>query len=457
VRALEVGRRRNPRARINLGVSTFVPKPLTPFQWAEQIGIEETRRRQRILADALRRHKAIKFGRHDPEDSFIEGMLSRADRRAADLIERAYRLGCRFDGWSEHRRFDLWQRAAEEVGFDAQAHLAAREVSDRLPWDHVDILVDPQWLVDDWERALVLEHAEDCRHSKCHKCGVIDKKRPLCAHMLRRSIKGRKEEQDFTTPPLPKVEEPPTVQRLVLRVGRSGTGRFLTHHETMNAWLRALRRAEMPLSYSEGFHAHPKVAFSTAFPVGEETRADFLDARLFRRVRPEEAAESIASTLPSGLDLLGAGELPLGAKALMDQVRGAGYRIFLPADPEEVIRRIEDLRRRDEIVIERRQRKKGRERVRRVDIKPRIDRLAVEVASPSTAIDSQRPTTVAFDTSDPDGRLVRPRDILPLIAPCAVEDCLVRKVEAYAFSGERLVPVSELWSVGSVSVAARSA
>jgi radical SAM family uncharacterized protein/radical SAM-linked protein len=449
-RALEVGRRRNRKARINLGVSTFVPKPLTPFQWAEQIDVEETRRRQGILREALRAHKAIKFGRHDPEDSFIEGLLSRADRRAADVIERAYRLGCRFDGWSEHRRFDLWRRAVAETGFDSAAQLAGRQLDERLPWDHVDILVDRQWLVDDWKRALVLEHAQDCRHSKCHKCGVIDEKRPLCAHMLRRSIKGRKEEQDFTEPPLPKVEEPPTVQRVTLRVGRSGNGRFLTHHETMNAWLRALRRAGLPLSYSEGFHAHPKVAFSTAFPVGEETEADFLDAKLHARVDPAEVAVRVDEMLPHGLEVLGAGELPLGARALMDQVRGARYVISVPACAEDLTARIAELLGRERIEVERRQRKKGRERVKRVDLKPRIDRLSVE-NGPGTIGAS----LLLLETSDPDGRLVRPRDLLPLIVPCPIEDCVVRKVRTLAFSGEQLVPVDELWPIGALPLPAR--
>jgi radical SAM family uncharacterized protein/radical SAM-linked protein len=451
VRTLEVARRRNRKARINLGVSTFVPKPMTPFQWAEQIDIEETRRRQRILQDLLREHKAIKFGRHDPEDSYIEGLLSRADRRAADVIERAYRLGCRFDGWSEHRRFDLWQRAVEETGFDAAAQLSARNVDERLPWDHVDILVDRQWLLDDWNRALVLEHAQDCRHSKCHKCGVIDKNRPLCAHMLRRSIKGRKEEQDFTEPPLPKVSEPPTVQRLALRVGRAGAGRFLTHHETMNAWLRALRRAKLPLSYSEGFHAHPKVAFSTAFPVGEETEADYLDAKLYARVDPSEVAATIAGVLPRGIELLGAGELPLTARALMDQVRGARYRIRIPAPADEVTSRIEELLAREQILVERRQRKKGRQRIKQVDIKPRLDELSVVERD-----DAGPQTVVSFATSDPEGRLVRPRDLLPLLSPCSPEDCVVRKMETLATVDEALVPLGELWQIGAVPVEVRS-
>ena len=242
-RAVERGRSIHGRAKANLGVSTFVPKPLTPFQWAAQIDLEETERRQDILSSALGQDRRIKFGRHHPEETFLEGLVSRSDRRAGDLIEAAFRQGARFDAWREHLDFDAWKRAIDEVGFDVADALRERDLDERLPWDHIDILIDKEWFQQDWKRALELKHAEDCRHSKCHKCGVIDHERPLCASMLRRSIQGRKPESTWTrSDPTPHVEPPP-VQRLWLKISRVGSARYLSHLEAHNAWLRALRRA----------------------------------------------------------------------------------------------------------------------------------------------------------------------------------------------------------------------
>lgn len=108
LRTLKEGRKCTPRATVRTGVSTFVPKPFTPFQWAEQIGIEETHRRQSLLSERFRNNSGIKFGRHSPETSFIEGLITRADRRCADLIEAAWRNGARLETWDEHVNVDHW-------------------------------------------------------------------------------------------------------------------------------------------------------------------------------------------------------------------------------------------------------------------------------------------------------------------------------------------------------------
>ena len=143
-------------------------------------------------------------------------------------------------------------------------------MNERLPWDHIDVLIPKEWFQEDWQRAVELKHAQDCRHSKCHRCGVIDRERPLCASMLRTSIDGRKVEEEFVVqhssnkqdepevlrnPALPpKVEQSGVVQRLIFRVAVTGVARFLSHLETTNAWIRTLRRARVPVAYSQGFH-----------------------------------------------------------------------------------------------------------------------------------------------------------------------------------------------------------
>ncbi|MDP6935339.1 MAG: B12-binding domain-containing radical SAM protein, partial [Myxococcota bacterium] len=83
----------------------------------------------------------IKFGRHDPAETFLEGLVSRADRRLGDTIERAYRLGARFDAWDEHRNLDLWLQACQETGVDPAHELRERTLDERLPWDHIDVLM----------------------------------------------------------------------------------------------------------------------------------------------------------------------------------------------------------------------------------------------------------------------------------------------------------------------------
>src|SRR5207248_1012699 len=133
--------------RCSVSIGGFVPKPHTPFQWAAQLGHEETDRRLRMLRDAVRDDKqtgrAVGFRYHDGRPGIIEGLLARGDRRVGGVIERVWREGQRFDGWSEHFSFDRWSTAADEVLGTQGVDLAwfttrEREQDEVLPWDHLD-------------------------------------------------------------------------------------------------------------------------------------------------------------------------------------------------------------------------------------------------------------------------------------------------------------------------------
>ncbi len=378
-RTLEVGRKVNKRAGVNLGVSTFVPKPFTPFQWSAQISYDETIRRQDVLEAVLPR-QGVKFGRHHPEETFLEGLISRGDRRVGDLLEAAWKRGCRFDAWSEHLNFGAWKKAIEDVGFDVVHAIRERDLDERLPWDHLDMLVDKTWFQEDYKRALELKHAEDCRHKRCHKCGVIDKERDLCAAMLRDNVASRKSEAEWTRKPPPETPAPKaTVQRVWLRIGRTGVARYLSHLESLGAWVRALRRAKAPIGYSQGFHPHPSIAFSAAPPQGEESVGDYLDMDLTRRVDVPELIASLARVLPDGFDVLAGGEVPLKSPSLMSVNAGGVYLLRFPDHTDaSLAARVEQLLAADRILATRRSkaaRGPGSDGTIQVDIRPMIHEL----------------------------------------------------------------------------------
>lgn len=410
-RVVRAGRKHNRRASVHTGVSTFVPKPLTPFQWAEQISPAETMRRQRILSDRFHRNPSIKFGRHNPFETFLEGLVSRADRRAGDLLEAAFRKGARFDAWSEHLDQAAWLEAIQDTGYDIQYALRERRLDEALPWDNLDICVPKTWFVDDWNRATELKWAPDCRRAKCHKCGVIDVHRPVCAHMLRDNIAGHKEEKSWTRPPAPAWVEPQARQRLRLRIGRLGQARFLSHLESMNAWIRAIRRAKLPISYSQGFHTHPRVNFSAAVPVGEESVGDWMEITLTQAVPPAEVAARLAAVLPEGLSVLGCEEAPLRGAAVMGLVRGLVYTLHPPEDrpvgaeaAAALQARLAGLMAQERIVISRR---KGDE-VRQVDIRPFLQVLAWEAPEGGAG-------AIRLEASVDGGKTARARDVAELL------------------------------------------
>ena len=170
--------------RCTVSIGGFVPKPHTPFQWAAQLDWETTDARLKLLRDTLRADRrygrAIGFRYHDGRPGIIEGLLSRGDRRVGAVVERVWRDGGRFDGWSEHFSFERWATACEQVFADLPVDLdwytlREREHAEVLPWDHLDSGLDKDWLWEDWRDSVDPDSAvevEDCRWTPCYDCGV---------------------------------------------------------------------------------------------------------------------------------------------------------------------------------------------------------------------------------------------------------------------------------------------
>lgn len=164
--------KRAPGLRITVSASVFVPKPFTPFQWAPQISRAEVSRRQAHLRAALAKVKGVDFKYHAPDLSYVEAIFARGDRRVADVLEKAWKLGCRFDGWSDQFRFDLWMRAFEETGVDADFYATRpRAAEEVFPWEHLDAGVTRAYLASELDKALRGETTQDCRKG-CTGCGM---------------------------------------------------------------------------------------------------------------------------------------------------------------------------------------------------------------------------------------------------------------------------------------------
>ncbi len=172
---LRIGREiLGPRAKVSVSISVavFVPKCHTPFQWAGQLPLEEVHRRQQLMLHAAT-DRALRVSYHGSWPSLVEGVLSKMGRAGFDLILAAWRLGCRFDAWSDQFDFDAWNQAAAEVGLDLED--VACEVFDleaRLPWDHTSPGVSKGYLQREWRRAMSAEVTPDCTFTSCTGCGV---------------------------------------------------------------------------------------------------------------------------------------------------------------------------------------------------------------------------------------------------------------------------------------------
>ncbi len=157
--------------RVNCSASCFVPKAFTPFQWEPQDTIEVFQQKQRLLCAAMR-IKGVEFNWHEPHVSFLEAVFSRGDRRTAAVIEEAWRLGCRFDGWSDQFSFERWMQAFERCGVDPAFYAnRRRERGELFPWSFIDAGVTEAYLWREHERAMRGEITPDCRKG-CQGCGL---------------------------------------------------------------------------------------------------------------------------------------------------------------------------------------------------------------------------------------------------------------------------------------------
>ena len=158
--------------RVAVSTSTFVPKPHTPFQWEPQDSLDTIEEKQRYLVSQFRGMKSVDYKYHESEISFMEACFARGDRRLCRVLEYAHQLGCRYDGWHEQFRYDLWLKAFEMAGLSPHFYANRRRAEDEvLPWDHIDAGVTKEFLLREKHRAERGEVTPDCRKA-CQGCGL---------------------------------------------------------------------------------------------------------------------------------------------------------------------------------------------------------------------------------------------------------------------------------------------
>lgn len=281
------------RGNINVSVNTFIPKAHAPFQWAPQISVAESLDRVHWLKDRLR-VKGIQFKYQDPRQSLLEGLWARGDRRLSDVLVAAYRKGCKFDGWTDHFDFRRWQAVLDEAGVDPEFYTTReRTLSEPLPWDHIDTRVSRKFLEKEWEFAMEGALTEDCRFGNCSGCGVCDFKR-IAPKVFETAETDR-------TPQAAGGIVSQEFKKLRVAYVKEGRAKYFGHLEMVNIFVRALKRAGIPVKYSEGFHPMPKISFDDPLPLGMESLCEFFYLTVPMSVRPGEFVTRLNAHLPEEL------------------------------------------------------------------------------------------------------------------------------------------------------------
>ncbi|MBM4273008.1 MAG: TIGR03960 family B12-binding radical SAM protein [Deltaproteobacteria bacterium] len=347
------------RAKLNVSLSTFIPKSHTPFQWERQEGLEASRARLYEVKDRLRRPQ-VQAKWNSAAQSWLEGVFSRGDRRLAEVLMAAHLRGCRLDAWSEELRLDMWRQAFQDSGVDPDFYLRERRLDEPLPWDHLNCRVSREFLVTERDRAYQGLETPDCRQEGCQDCGVCDGGRvALKLHDSQTTLKTRLE----TVAPAPA----PTVWYR-LTYCKLDEAKWLSHLELVAAVYRALRRTGLPLVFTAGFHPLPRVSFHRALPVGMQSLGETMDVELAAAMGACGLVEVLNRAMPPGLKILSAARLP--KRLPPPRVKSATYQVESPEpvfSPEAALRFLSQ----EEFPVTRKRPKEERT----VDLRPQVARL----------------------------------------------------------------------------------
>ncbi len=325
------------RLKLNITISNFTPKPHTPFQW-HSVSKVEFERLQDLLKTAFRSLRGVKANFTDVRLSAMEDFIGRGDRRIAPVIEAAWRAGAGMDAWFESldRTYLAWTRAISVSGLKEHyrkvemgnwndlAGLSTDELikncTKPLPWDHIDSGISKSWLAEELKRALESEAIPDCSFEKCSKCGV-------CGPELGHNI--------VVEPPaipkqLPK-QSPPSEKacRIQINFAKTGSISLLSHLDLVRILERALRRSQLPISYTEGFHPLPRLKIALALPLGIEAFGEWMEIDFTKELEPERMKQRLEATLPDGLKLISAKRISTKKPSLSQKLFAAVWSFEL--------------------------------------------------------------------------------------------------------------------------------
>ena len=306
--------------RIHVSLSSFIPKPHTPFQWVgmddEAVLIEK----QAYVRSELRRHKSVEFKAHSIGTSVLEAVFSRGDRRLGRVLLEAWKRGARFDGWDDKLDTAAWKDAFAVEGVDFRDYLNPLPREAALPWDHLDCGLRKSHLARELDLALCGEPSPPCLERACGECGGCDTRA------------WKKPSRPVKIGPLPGPAAPagePGDETLRYRAvySKRGKARYLSHIDLIHVVQRSFRRAGIEVRKTEGFHPKMDLSYGPALPLGMEALREVLEFRSARRLEEAEFLARVNKSLPPGIRFSGLERVDAGSPSLYNAMERLVYSL----------------------------------------------------------------------------------------------------------------------------------
>ncbi len=479
--ALAIGREYQKKVHVTVSVSSHVPKPHTPFQWCAMDTMEEIDRKQNLLLSYARRWR-FNLRKHDVRVSRLECVLGRGDYRVGDLIEKVWRRGARFDGWDEHLNWSFWQEALaeweQEQSVSSEIYVETLPLDGRLPWDHIDVGLEEGFLAGEYKRALKGRLSPPCgkpHHAKVHHTNVeeakADERKLICYHcgVACDLTRMREERIEFLeklgAQTKPENSEDSERQKAVRRIqvgkapqdfAQGDPVRYRIrysklypmslrgHLDMVRAIPLVLRRAGLPLYFSEGFSPRPVITYGPALALGMQSLNEYADLALCDQVEAGILLESLGRYTESGLEFTGARQLQKGEPGLSKLVNASEILAVLPEDEsiESYRERLEQVMSKDSVEVDVVRKQKTRTvDLKRALLESLIDRT--DVLASHGALPAGKPAA-RFLLQIGDGTGLRPAEVTKAIFGIMLSPIDFVRLQCWHIdpAGRRLEPLS---------------
>lgn len=325
---------------ITCTLSIFVPKPFTPFQWYGQMNLGKVDEHIKYLKEKTKHIKGLKINYHEDTVSQIEAVLTRGDISLCKYIEALYKKGCYLDAWGEYFNKDIWHETAEELGINltelAQKQYSTEEV---LPWDFINIGVDKDWFIQEYNKAESLPCQREGNHEAvsgfqptcetgCVNCGVC---KNLKTHkVLAKPFRASEKAQNLKI----EIKDPKTCQgydrdiyKYRIKLTKTGILKYFSHLDWQNTFFKALARTDLEVVYSLGYNPSMKVSMGIALPLFAESECELVDIELFDNLTEQDLKLKLEAVLPEQSKIISIVKIEKNAPAIDMTAQWAEYKI----------------------------------------------------------------------------------------------------------------------------------
>ncbi len=307
---------------INLSVSSFIPKPHTPFQWIKMEDEKVLREKHKFLNSRLMKYPFVKFKKHPLKNSFLEAIFSRGDRQLNQVLFESWKRGARFDSWADCFKFPVWEEAFQFTNIDYMSYLQDLDRDSILPWEHIETGIKKFHLLQELDKALREERTLSCLKNECGLCqgcdfpSFLERDFPEKIEIVSEfdSVFGKKTQQIFCYRAF---------------YAKLDAARFISHIELNNMIQRSFRRAGISIVYSEGFHPKMKISYLPALPLGMEGKAEVVEFRSQYLFPEKKFISHLNNFLPDGVRFLTLKRLKSLKPSLNEELESLVYSVDL--------------------------------------------------------------------------------------------------------------------------------